>query len=321
MDHLPIPEGAQHVKLPFLGTEEYDGEELSKYPQRKNWTNAELRGVNSHGGRTQDEIDAFFQTWLFFGCLITIFRSVGVRVKTKDFIYTADDGKQYLTTAKLPAFIEKWRTGKQKGGNWANPKHLETATLNGYLGRKILSPVASALKDHRQLMDQYCGVNSPISPEVAIATVTLQWTLSNWQRAIGHSDWKIHKFSVPKQAAAFLRDRMKAGSWCPTEIAWLMREMELDGQYYIGCLRTPRYEDDHSECNEQDQKCGYKNKNWTYETQHTKECRGCDFIKAPDNTVDIIRSGGTPIMSFVHGELRAIKYDLGKTRYVAISHV
>lgn len=322
MDHLPIPEGAQHVKLAYLGTEEYDGGELSEYPQRKNWTKAELRGESSHSSRTLEEVDAFFQTWLFFGCLITIFRSVGVRVHTRDFIYTANDGRRYLTTAKLPDFIEEWRTGKQKGGTWAKTKHLETATLNSYLGRKIMSPVASALEDHRQFMEQYCGTNSTVSPEVAIAIVTLQWTLSNWQRGIGHSNWKVaHDFNMPEQAANFLRDRLKAGGWCPTEVAWLMREMRLDGQYYIGCLRTPRYEDDHSKCDAQDQKCGYKNKNWKYETRHTIESCKCDFIKAPDNTLDIIRSDGIPIMSFVNGQLCAAKYDAEKTRYVAISHV
>jgi hypothetical protein len=100
-----------------------------------------------------------------------------------------------------------------------------------------------------------------------------------------------------------------------------MREMHLDGQYYIGCLRTPRYEDDHSKCDAQDQKCGYKNKNWEYETRHTTESCKCDFIKVPDNTLDIIRSDGISIMSFVNGQLRATKYDPEKTRYVAISHV
>ncbi|KAI1372321.1 hypothetical protein F4677DRAFT_432548 [Hypoxylon crocopeplum] len=318
MDHLPIPEGAQHTKLLYLGTEEYDGGDLAKYPRRMNWTEAELKRESQ---RPQNEIDAFFQTWLFFGCLITHFQSVGVRVRTKDFIYTSD-GKQYLTTAKLPGFIEKWRASDHPNGcDYTNPIHLVPVLANACFDREIVTPVAAALKEHRQLMERYCNASGPVSPEVAIAIATLQWTLSSWQRGIGHSDWKIERFKLPSLAGVFLQARLKTGDWCPTEISWITREMELDGQYYAGCLHSPRYEDDHSECTEQNQKCGYKNKHWVYETQHTKECRGCDFIQAPENTVDIIQNRGTPIMSFSDGKLRATRYELGKTRYIAISHV
>jgi hypothetical protein len=322
MDHLQIPDGAEHVKLPYLGTEEYDGGELSNYPQRKNWTRAELLGENDYGGRPKEEVNAFFQTWLFFGCLITVFRSVGVQVQTADFIHTTIDGNKYITTAKLPEFIQQWRTGPRKGGTWANTEHLETAHLNSYLGRKILSPVKSALEDHCRYMERYCGPGGALFPEVAIAIVTLQWTLSYWENGINHSGWTLsHNFKVPEKARTFLKDRLLKASWCPSEVTWLMREMHLDGQYYIGCLRSPRYEDDHSNCDAENQRCGYSNKEWKYKTRHTTEDCKCEFEQTPDNTLDIIRSGGIPIMSWVDGKLRAVKFDSAKMRYVAISHV
>lgn len=322
MDHLQIPEGADHVKLPYLGREEFDGGEFCDYPQRKNWTRAELLGENDYGGRTKEEVNALFQTWLFFGCLITVFRSVGVEVQTADFIRTTEDGSKYITTKMLPEFVQRWRTGPRKGGTWANTKRLETAHLNSYLGRKIHSPVKSILEDHCRYMARYCGDAGVLSPEVAIAIVILQWTLSYWENGINHSGWRLpDTFTVPEKARMFLRDRLLNAGWCLSEAAWLMREMHIDGQYYVGCLPSPRYEDDHSHCDAENQKCGYSNSDWEYKTRHTSDDCECRFEQAPDNTLDIIRSGGIPIMLWVNGKLRAVKFDSAKMRYVAISHV
>jgi hypothetical protein len=322
MDHLQIPDGAEHVKLRYLGTEEYDGGELSNYPQRKKWTRAELLGESDYGGHTKEEVNAFFQTWLFFGCLITIFRSVGVEVQTADFICTTDDGNKWITTAKLLEFLQQWRTGSRKGGTWVNTKHLETVHLNSYLGRKTLTPVKSALEDHRRYMERYCGPGGALLSEVAIAIVTLQWTLSSWERGINFSDWKLlQNFEVPEKARTFLKDRLLKARWCPSDIALVMRDMHLDGQYYIGHLQCPRYEDDHSNCDAKNRKCEYSNKEWKYETRHTTEDCKCNFEQAPDTTLDIIRRGGLPIMSWTEGKLRVVNFDSAKMRYVAISHM
>ncbi|KAL7623605.1 hypothetical protein AAE478_005157 [Parahypoxylon ruwenzoriense] len=61
---------------------------LLKGPQRRNWTKADPQGISN---RSQDEIDAFCQTWLFSGCLITHFRSVSIQVETKDFDHIEQD--------------------------------------------------------------------------------------------------------------------------------------------------------------------------------------------------------------------------------------
>src|SRR5438034_8402628 len=115
MDHLPLPEGAAHVELPYLGTEEYDGGEFCDYPRRKGLTEAELNEENGFGRRTPEEVNAFFQTWLFFGCLIRVFRSVGVKAKSSDFIRMREDGKKFITTELLPKFIQQWKNGKRRG--------------------------------------------------------------------------------------------------------------------------------------------------------------------------------------------------------------
>jgi len=143
-----------------------------------------------------------------------------------------------------------------------------------------------------------------------------------WAKGIGHSDWKtLHDFQIPDRARKFLEDSMLKRRWCPSEISWVRREMHLDGQYYIGRLQCPRYEDDHSTCDAEKRHCGYSNKEWKYETKHTTEDCNCDLESAPDETLDIIRSGGIPIISWEGEKLKVVKFDPEKMRYVALSHV
>jgi hypothetical protein len=68
-------------------------------------------------------------------------------------------------------------------------------------------------------------------------------------------------------------------------------------------------------------KCGYSDKEWTYQTQHTTEDCKCNFEQAADTMLGIIRRGGIPIMSWKEGQLRVVKFNCLKMRYVTVSYV
>ena len=322
MDHFQIPKGATHIKLPYLGREEYDGQRLGGYPLRRGWTEAELVREGEHGIRTQEDIDAFFQTWLVFGCLITVFESVGIKVTTRDFLCTSNDGQTHLTTQKLPELMQRWRERRDGAGTWTDPQQLEAAVLGAYAGRKVMSPVKSIIEEHFRLMNRYCGADGALSPEVAIAITSIQWTLRYWERGINHSDWGIpHDFKIPDKALKYLCDRLLAADWCPSEVALLTRTMHVDSIYYIGCFQAPRYEDDHSKCNTETQACWYKDTDWKYQTRHAADGCDCEFISFPSSILDFIHKGGIPIVSWKGGEIQVTQYDAQTMRYVAISHV
>jgi hypothetical protein len=326
MEHLAIPSGATHVQFPYLGTEDYDGGTFFEYPRRKGWTEAELKGK---GQRTPEEINAFFQTWLFFGCLARVFRSVGVKTKPSDFIRVGKDGKKFLTTEPLLKFIQQWKNGKRRGGTWDSDEGRQQSELDNMFGRRrknskgvFPSPVESLLEEYSRHMWKYCGKEAVVSPEVAVVVACLEWTLSYWAMGICHSGWgrtKIEK--VPEAAIIFFKERMLKACWCPSDISRFIDNFELDGMYYFGLLNSPRYEDDHSACTEVLQECGYTTRDWNYTTRHTKDGCDCKFLEAPANCLAIIQNGGLPVMSLVDGELRAVQVDSTKMRYVAISHV
>src|ERR1700761_4636332 len=119
MDHYLRPPNSPPIDVPYVCTEDYDGGDFFTYPQRKkwkfNWSESEpepepeiLKSMFEN--RPSAEVEDFCQTWLFFGCLIEIFKVVDIKVSTSDFLR---DGR-YITTAKLPELLNEWHE-KEKG--------------------------------------------------------------------------------------------------------------------------------------------------------------------------------------------------------------
>jgi hypothetical protein len=79
MDHLLSSSGGEHILVPYVGVEEYDGGDFKAYWQRKGWRRTE-RGDLIFEDRTPHEKAAFFQTWLYFGCLISVFGCHGNQI-------------------------------------------------------------------------------------------------------------------------------------------------------------------------------------------------------------------------------------------------
>jgi hypothetical protein len=123
MEHLRTPEGAEPIDVPYVGTEEYDGREFMSYPKRLKWTDYQLVGGENFGNRSPDKIEAFFQTWLYFGCLISVFADVGLKVTTKDFIRETSTGEKYVTTGALPKLIEEWKNRDWTSEEAPTPRH------------------------------------------------------------------------------------------------------------------------------------------------------------------------------------------------------
>ena len=90
MDHFPLPKDKQHIRVPNATFEEYshgDGGFLA-YPNDKLWSQEELLGERSFGGRSPTSVQAFFQTWLYFGCVIEVLKITGVESTKDDFLDT-----------------------------------------------------------------------------------------------------------------------------------------------------------------------------------------------------------------------------------------
>jgi hypothetical protein len=77
-------------------------------------------------GRTPDDVASFFQSWLYFSFLEEFFAEVE-GFNASDFITTAKDGTQIITTAKLPQYLAAWRSKART--RCANSPDFETALV------------------------------------------------------------------------------------------------------------------------------------------------------------------------------------------------
>lgn len=118
MDHIPLPQNPLRpaFKVPLLRDQRwrYDRKGLEGFPWRYGFqTDGLQRGILKRGTSagwetlTLVEILSFLQTWMFFGLIDEFFKLAFLRFNESEFILE-QDGKQYLTTEKLPIFLEMW---------------------------------------------------------------------------------------------------------------------------------------------------------------------------------------------------------------------
>jgi hypothetical protein len=355
MDYILIPKKAQHIAVPYKCTELYDEDDFMTYPDRKRWTAAQIRGENGYGGRKL-EVESFVQTWLYFGCLLEVFKIGGIHVTTEDFV---DRERGVVTAKKLPSLFVEWRkrwpkptpSRKCNCGHYINPFEVKCRAKRCWKTFKHgrFSPeyhsIKSILEEVCQTIGHYChseGVagkpraivhvpspeETPIAPEIVTSIVALGYTLHTAILDIydiPSHQWRCHWGGTP------LLRRLLKTKWCPLQVTSMMTELAIDGHYYLTTIPGPPEAERQTHANCTDEQCVAKGiDEATYVTKHItgKEC--CDHISVPDELFEIVGRKGAPIVSWVQ-ETDDQKFRLTVTehnvknnktpKYIAISHV
>ncbi|KAJ7249201.1 hypothetical protein B0H12DRAFT_1300783 [Mycena haematopus] len=292
MDHFTIPDGAMHIRVPFRCTELYDGDDFFEYPYRKGWTEDQLMGRNGFGDRTAAEVEAFFQTWLYFGTLISVFELNGINVDPAEFT-SRQSGQVVVTTAEaLPRRLRDWR---MKGNRDADSKAAEkTVALIKKVGTYI---------------DRYCGVEGreydgamhapsnaipwPVAPEISMSIIALGFVFTGAIREM----YQVGTFNMGWGASPLIKSTLLNAGWCPLDVRRLFLDVGIDGQYYLMLSKFPDDISLHSRCNER--ACVARNvdgSKYVIAHTHTGTCRQ-DVATA--DVVDIIKAKGIPVLSWV----------------------
>jgi hypothetical protein len=339
MEHFLAPEGVQRIDIPYLCEEEYDRGDFLDYPQRKKWSERDLEGYNDFGGRSSKEVEAFFQTWLFFGTLQSIFGRIGMEITTDDLTRSDPEGNKFITTEKLAGCIQAWmnhegmREDRAKDQGQLAPAFQPTSIEKE--DKKNRGTIIEAiLRRVHFFTTRYCSAEGqeettaskskpsfwPMSPKLAMTTIAIGKPLFY----VGCEVYGYARYAEPNWGSSpFLNDRLREAGWCIREIPTSTGPQAVDCDYYFGSVCSPRGDLDHSECT----KVICKAKNVArapYETKHIPGCEDVrqDFIPAPENIKDIVRNGGIPIMRWENGKLICYEFDPdSRTRYIAISHV
>ncbi|KAJ6512733.1 hypothetical protein C8R45DRAFT_961195 [Mycena sanguinolenta] len=312
MDHFTIPDGTVHIRVPFRCTERYDGGDFFEYPTRKGWTETQLMGHSGFGNRAPAEVEAFFQTWLYFGTLVTVFKLNGINVDPAEFI-TADG---FVTTAStLPRRLRDWR---MKGNRDAESKAAEKTLaiiekVRTYIDRYC--EVEGRERDRAAMRASSNSVPWPVAPEISMSIIALGFVLTGAIRDM----YKIGTFNLSWGASSLIKSKLLNAGWCPLDVWRLFLDVGIDGQYYLALAEFPFDIRFHSRCDERS--CVARNvdeSNYVIAHLHNGPC---PHDAATSEVVEIIKEGGIPVLSW--GRSGFIVEDARKSKqpFIAISHV
>jgi len=345
MDHLILPEGAEpYITVPYRCTEHYDDGDFLTYPERKGWTREHLLSKENFGGRSSAEVEAFFQTWLYFGCLLEILKVAGVQTKAQDFI---DDGDELpvVTTKKLPHMLRKWKRrwpklevspsccckryrdivakGCGQEPCWKNIDHARHSTAY-HTTMTILDEVC-------RFIDRYCAIDRreyqarqtvitrkswPVTTEISISIAALGYTLRAASDHIFNS--LLSERSNNWSGAGLLKERLLQANWCPKQVSKIIREFAIDGLYYVAA-RPHKEELIHSICTERVCAAESLLNEKNYIMKHVTDGCYCQSVAPSEaDVLKIIRWGGTPIVTWARptedGEYQLIVTDFTDKR-------
>jgi hypothetical protein len=347
MEHLSAPVGAIPIYVPYICTEIYEEceeyqeyeehEELMKkygYPkdsmnslcnfksffERKGWKR-DSAGEVIFENRNLGEIIAFLQTYLYFGCLVSVFRCVGITVRTLDFVFVSEKGERFINTQRLPGLIAEWarRESISVGPvfpNFNGPNHTCGQNI-----REILNWTFWHAGKF--------GLGAQESSEIPNDTLSLvQMSIM----AIGESLYSalitIYGYDATEMPtwgpSPVLKRRLRDAGWCISDSPFFPESLtnsSISADYYFGGYTCPRERGDHSKCSAVICHTYQQNVDTkTYQAKHASTCKGCDHVPAPEKLVEIVRQGDIP-MVFWDGKTTHVTTFAPPMKYVAISHV
>jgi hypothetical protein len=185
MDHLPLPDGVKpYITVPYYAPDKsdwYDGKGHGGYPERMGWSKDNLLGhvprgqnwppfgTNKNGKpRKNEDIERFFQTWLYFGTAIEFFKVGGIRtLTTEDFMSRAEPGHAHVVnTIYLRMYLSVlWeKSTRDKESLWKESAAILERTLF-YLNHFCQEP------KERHPSDPSKAIKWPVRDEISTSSM------------------------------------------------------------------------------------------------------------------------------------------------------
>ncbi|KAK5736311.1 hypothetical protein LTR17_007475 [Elasticomyces elasticus] len=277
--------------------------------------------------------DAFAQAWLFFGLLTETLRVSDVEITTEDFVRYAD-GREFVTTALLPKYLNLWRESESKFCAETQKDHLDAVCLLLDKADKVVAAnfgqsFVGSQQDESTGMLQHLVTRrgSSISPNISLSIMVLGETLADAAKYVWGA---VLPSFFTSQLYDFTTKRLRDRHWCESEIQMLHSGM-LPGttpSYLATMIDRPFMATNHETCSRARCQSSFLDES-SYRTRH--ECNGdrCNLLAVNIEEVsEIICQGGTPsiVISAVDNESGELERNislevLNRRPTIAISHV
>jgi hypothetical protein len=210
VDHLHLPSwpASPLPVVPYVIRDEpdnaYDGLGFSSFPSRRGLDKSRLL----HGdfqGRSTDDLNEFFQSWLFFGMVYEVLTVAGEDVDLSEFVRINGDGQQVITTIPLRRYLTNWQTRAARRSD-ASPLHgsrrsevspTESNDVSLFDRLRMVDEcLLEASKFTRTLLTHLSSISlpaqrlAPVLPEISLSIIILGSTFKlrkgpNWRPILG----------------------------------------------------------------------------------------------------------------------------------------
>ena len=315
MDHLPpVSKPHKPIAVPYLGGV-YDNKNFARYPNRQNLDVGRLQQGDLQGASAAD-VESFLQAWLFFGMMMEF---MDMEIEPTDFLRTDDSNEKYITTERLPQYLQRFRKQVEQEDAAADCE-IWSAQRNERIRECMNLSLASWDATIRLMRPQ-------VSLSIHVLGITLQESFYAIKKFVQVLPWKDDQTwtTFPNQ---FMTRLMLDDGWCPSVIEQLAFNFNAAAQYYARLLGPPHRREDHRFCSEESRGCNAKNVVETdYATTHTEEGCRCKVHEVDSaKAQQIIEAGSIPVVYLDYKNstrpLQVIAFDLESDLcYTAVSHV
>lgn len=282
--------------------------------------------LNADGSRlTSEQLTSIAQAWLFFGLLTEVFSISGISIDPEDFV-EREAATIYVTTREMSHYLERLEQAELMLPVKIRKEHFRRQQKTIILAMVFR---LHQISDHWfQDTDSWRAFYEPPAERYKMAVplpieVSLSILEDTLDRASQRSFGKDHD-SVDKDflCKGLIKSLQKNG-WCPSETSLILQSFENTSAFFASRLERLRTKADHSKCTTN--KCfAFHINTDEYETQHTKDCRGCTNVSIDyDELAEILHLNKTPRarVEVMDEEPHIVLTLADSGPYVAISHV
>jgi len=318
MDHLPFPHGVKQPTVPLVGTL-YDlpAGNFARFPAQQGMK--EDISTCSFVRLSPNAYQAFFQTWLYFGCLSEISNIIELPIDIACFVRRISDQECIVTSASLNAYLDQWRNRELDHHRSKKKTAGEQRRLN-----EILETMGNMLRGPLQAFRRFLADHHPSSP-VTAAWPRVALSIAALGYSFDQASNKIYGYFSERGQRVWgvqwaLRERLRGACWCKALISKFLAGESIDFALFISSTPSPHASEDHSQCT--DTVCSGRMANTgTYKTAHVVKGCTCSMRDMPSPATAIVERGGIPLATWSDGEgLKVVEYQ-PNIPYVAISHV
>lgn len=304
----------------------YDGDAFLTYPTRVSRHDVlpsegqqPFWWVKHQHPSDDEELESFFQSWIFFGLLHELLSPRGL-FNAADYIGTDDNG-DFVHTKVLAVKLRAWLglTGRLGVDDQVKLKLrlMECLKLAYQSMRCLLPSDGDPSRGHPEF-------NRGIRTSLASIGETISALGDMILNVVPEVDWIMFDLFATYNDSE--KAHMRQNGWCPSLIASAEKEFSsVAGHFYLQCVRQPLLGIDHDECT--DEGCSkLQIDEKTYSPRHVEESCACSAAGPSLSEVATCLDSETfPVLDIVGNTVddvsaKGVPYEQSLA-YVAFSHV